>query len=171
MIRPARVRDLPRIAEIHAQAWHSAYADIIPHNVLAQITPQARLPVWQSWFAEASFTVAVYDEDGEVLGFTLICPARDVASPPPGYGELSHLYLDPQIIGRGIGNRLFEAAASQLQAEGYAGMLLWTLEKNTRARKFYEARNMAHDGARQDEPDWLGPDIYEVRYVMQFSRP
>ncbi len=169
MIRPAREEDLPRIAEIHANAWHFAYSDIIPARILGQITPEARLPVWKEWFSEASYDITVYVENRTTIGFTLTCPARNVANPPHNYGELSHLYLDPRVVGQGIGHILFQEATTQLQSKSYEGMLLWTLEKNAIARDFYESHNMRHDGVRQDEPDWLGPGIYEVRYLLHFA--
>ncbi|MEQ9450824.1 MAG: GNAT family N-acetyltransferase [Pseudomonadales bacterium] len=169
MIRPARESDLPRIAEIHAEAWHYAYSNILSSRVLATITPEARLPVWKEWFAEDSYDISVYLDQNKPMGFILICPAREVATPPPNYAELSHLYIDPKHIGHGVGHLLFQEAVSQIQSKGYEGMLLWTLEHNTVAREFYESHNMEHDGTRQDEPEWLGPGIYEVRYLLKFS--
>ena len=50
-------------------------------------------------------------------------------------------------------------------------MFLWTLEKNVRARRFYERQGMTADGARKDEPEWLGEGVYEVRYVLPFESP
>jgi len=47
-------------------------------------------------------------------------------------------------------------------------MFLWTLEDNLNTRAFYERHGMLADGARKDEPDWLGEGVFEVRYVLDF---
>ena len=164
MIRPARLADLERIAEIHASAWHAAYVDLIDPQILDQVKPATRLPHWQQWFADPDNAVSVYQVEEEIIGFSMVCPARAVASPPPGYGELTHLYLDPLHIGTGVGHELFEHAREHLHRGGFSGMLLWTLEGNARARAFYERHGMTLDGARQDEPGWLGEGVFEVRY-------
>ena len=169
MIRPAEEKDLPRIAKIHSDAWHHAYPNIVSPDILATVTPESRLNAWRQWFAVDSYNISVYVEQNQPVGFTLTCPARDIQRPPRNYGELTHLYIDPSRISTGIGHHLFCDAVAQIKSGNYAGMLLWTLEGNTVARRFYESHNMLFDGARQDEPDWLGPGVYEVRYVYPFD--
>ena len=166
--REAEQADLPTIARIHSEAWHEAYRDLIANDVMARITPAARLASWQQWFEESNHQVILLTEHGQTLGFIRLCPAGPVADPPENYGELSHLYLDPNAIAKGHGHQLFVHAKRTLEMSGYAGMLLWTLEGNLRARRFYERHGMQPDGARVDEPDWLGPGVYEVRYVLPF---
>jgi len=67
------------------------------------------------WLAEA---------DGEVVGYIAF-----------NDGWLSHLMVHPDHQGRGHGATLLEPAI----ADGRARQL-WTYEKNTRARRFYEGR-------------------------------
>ena len=81
----------------------------------------------------------------------------------------SQFLLSVNAIATGLGHELFEFALETCRKEGFAGMLLWTLEGNTRARRFYEAHGMVHDGARADEPEWLGPGVFEVRYQCRFE--
>ena len=168
--RNAEQADLPTIARIHSEAWHTAYQDLIAPDVLAGVTPATRLVSWQRWFEDGNHQVILLIEHGQTVGFIRLCPARPVADPPENYGELSHLYLDPDVIAKGHGHQLFNHAKRTLQSGGYTGMLLWTLEGNMRARRFYERHGMQADGAREDEPDWLGPGVYEVRYVLPFLR-
>ncbi len=169
MIRPASRDDIPRIAEIHADAWHAAYRNLVSGSVLAGVTPESRLAAWSEWIEDENNRIAVLVEGGSILGFTMVCPARDIDDPPPGYAELTHLYLDPDQIGRGRGHTLFEEATAFSKKGSFAGMLLWTLEGNANARAFYESHGMATDGARHDEPEWLGEGVYEVRYRVAFD--
>jgi len=168
-IRPAGAADLPAIARIHSDAWHWAYRGLVPDALLAQVTPASRLNVWQRWFDSGSHDLALLVEGRDVLGFIRTGPPQPVADPPPGYGELSHLYLEPAGIGTGLGHVLFEQARRHLADRGYGGMLLWTLAGNRRARRFYESHGMSGDGARKEEPDWHGPGVFEVRYRLPFD--
>src|SRR2546430_13926251 len=69
--------------------------------------------------------VYVAEVDGGVAGFIAI--AGD---------HVDHLYVAPPYQGRGIGSLLL-AKAKELRP---GGLQLWTFERNTRARQFYEAR-------------------------------
>jgi len=168
MIRAAREEDLARIAEIHSDACHATYSEMISREVLSCITPESRLPVWKEWFADSVLNISVLVSESELIGFTMTCPARAVAAPPPDFAELTHLYLDPIHKGKGHGHTLFVHAVDQFKKTGFQGMLLWTLEGNSPARHFYESHNMIHDGARQDEPEWMGEGVYELRYILPF---
>ncbi len=168
-IRHATEADLPEIARIHAQTSRSAYAHILSASVLAGITPAARLASWEQWWAAGSHQVDVLACQDQLLGFVRTSPPQDVAQPPTNFGELSHLYIDAGFIGQGIGQHLFDHAQQILRAQGYQGMLLWTLEANHQARKFYARNDMHCDGARAEDPDWLGPGIFEIRYLLSWA--
>lgn len=168
MFREALKTDLPQIAKIHSDAWHAAYEDLIDPRILIRVTPESRLSSWKEWFQAGNHNVMLLIEADEILGFIRTCPTRPVARPPAGYGEMTHLYLDPNIIAKGYGHQLFEQAKQMLANAGYLGMILWTIEGNVRARNFYENHGMKTDGARVDEPAWLGEGVYEIRYVLPF---
>lgn len=168
-IRAATEADIASIARVHVAAWHAAYANLVSAEVLANVTLESRLAAWNEWFQTEAQRISVLENDGRTLGFTRICPARDRANPPRNYGELTHLYLDPSVISTGAGAQMFAHAKSALQEDGYVGMLLWTIEGNTRARSFYESHAMEFDGTRDDQPEWLGEGVYEVRYLLAFT--
>ncbi|NUK37491.1 GNAT family N-acetyltransferase, partial [Streptomyces lunaelactis] len=53
-------------------------------------------------------------------------------------------------------------------ADGFAGMLLWVLKENDRARRFYEKAGFAPDGAEEPfEVD--GVAVPEVRYARALT--
>jgi|SRR6185312_6481770 len=74
---------------------------------------------------------------------------------------LSHIYVRPEALGRGIGHALFEHAKSVRPA----GFEFWVFQQNERARRFYEAHGAEPveftDGAGNEERT---PD---VRYAWR----
>lgn len=154
---------------MHVLAWHEAYSDLIHPMVLSAVTFESRFAAWQQWYENTDQELHVLQCGDDVQGFIRTCPARDHENPPPDFAELTHLYLHPSQLSKGAGHRLFEFAVSHCKGGNYSGMLLWTIEGNARARRFYEAHGMRFDGARVDEPDWLGEGVYEVRYVLPFG--
>ncbi len=167
-IRAANEDDIAAIAEIHVLAWHAAYSALVSPEILAGVTTESRTTIWNEWFKAKDQFVFVSETSERIRGFIRIASPQDRMSPPPGYGELTHLYLNPNDTSTGLGHELFEFARATIKAQGRDGMLLWTLEGNERARKFYESHDMIHDGARDDQPEWLGEGIYEVRYVYTY---
>ncbi|MEH6578729.1 MAG: GNAT family N-acetyltransferase [Amphritea sp.] len=168
MIRVAESQDISEIARIHAQGWHNSYNTLLPKHILEKTDHQSMLKKWQNWFISNSQEIHIIVENNDIVGFVHTCMPRQIQYPPQGFGELHHLYLTESCIGREIGHKLFEHAICQLKSNGYNGMLLWTLEGNSQAKAFYESHGMSLDGARRDDPDWLGPDIFEVRYCLPF---
>lgn len=78
-------------------------------------------------------------------------------------GELYALYVQPSLIGPGIGRTLLEAVHPHAHADGFSLMLLWVLTDNTRARHFYERAGYIADGAVQAD-NYDGVSVSEVRY-------
>jgi ribosomal protein S18 acetylase RimI-like enzyme len=70
--------------------------------------------------------------------------------------HVDHLYIAPSFQSRGIGHKLL-AMAMKLRP---GGLTLWTFQRNTRARRFYEARGFVasefNDGSRNEERE---PDV------------
>jgi len=82
---------------------------------------------------------------------------------------ITHLYLHPDSIGRGIGTRLLKLALRELPPP----IRLYTFQENQRARAFYERRGFEAvkftDGSGNEEkcPDVL----YEWRPVDAAASP
>jgi GNAT superfamily N-acetyltransferase len=52
--------------------------------------------------------------------------------------ELFALYLDPTVIGKGVGRSLFEACIGHAKARGFRTMTTTVLTRHDVARRFYE---------------------------------
>ncbi|HEY2802789.1 MAG TPA: GNAT family N-acetyltransferase, partial [Actinomycetota bacterium] len=65
----------------------------------------------------------------------------------------------------GVGRALMSAAIEFAQNSGYRELTLWVLERNDRARRFYEAAGLRPDGATKQEMHPVVPVLLEeVRY-------
>jgi GNAT superfamily N-acetyltransferase len=81
----------------------------------------------------------VLELDGELSGVYQI-----VGRPPEG--ELSDLWLDPNVIGRGFGGRLFRHALRTAALDGFESLLI---ESDPNATRFYLAMGATHVGHRR----------------------
>lgn len=84
-------------------------------------------------------------------------PARaNWLAQPDGAGELTNLYLDPDVIGTAVGRLLYEHAIADLRNRGCDPPVVWASCENQRARCFYEGRGLVID-----VPDhaWILADI------------
>ncbi|MCW2974357.1 MAG: putative N-acetyltransferase, partial [Thermoleophilia bacterium] len=73
------------------------------------------------------------------------------------------IYLDPAVVGQGVGAALWQGALTQLVATGHERVTVWVLDSNERGRAFYERMGLAHDGAEKADVV-RGFPIREVRY-------
>ena len=78
------------------------------------------------------------------------------------YWYLAFVYVDARAQGEGVGTELLRQALAA--AQGSPSVLLWVLEENHKARRFYEHFGFSLDGAVHSDPAFLGNDAREVRY-------
>jgi len=147
MIRKAEASDVPRIAEIRVFGWRSAYRGIISDEILYKDTlVTTDIQKWAARFDDndKGFENYVYD-DGILKAFLCIgpCPEED----KPGAFELGAIYVDPGFKSQGIGTALANFCEKKAAEGGFREVCLWTFEKNTPTRAFYESLGYKPDGA------------------------
>ncbi|MBW0016995.1 MAG: GNAT family N-acetyltransferase [Mycobacterium sp.] len=160
-VRPAVPNDAYAVARVHVQSWQTAYRGLIAQDYLDALAPDdfarrytfGRVGLWPSTL------VAV--DDPEICGFATIGLCRDIEL--PNFGELMALYVAPAHVGTGIGRRLISAARERLRGRGVAVAVLWVLDGNVRARRFYERDGWSFDGTRKTAVFGNVP-AEEVRY-------
>jgi ribosomal protein S18 acetylase RimI-like enzyme len=164
-IRPAAAADARGIAVVHVRTWQAAYAHALPAELLRSLSVDRREQGWREMI-EGGESVLVEVVDERIVGFVAFGPARD----EQGVGEVYAIYVQPEVWGTGAGRRLMLAALSQLRERGFDEAVLWVLEDNPRARRFYEAGGWIHDGGHKVEP--IGElEAHEVRYRFDLSQP
>jgi GNAT superfamily N-acetyltransferase len=165
-VREARRGDELAVAEVHIRSWQEAYRELMPAEFLAALDPRERAARYTfEGGAEAPTTVVAVEVGGEesVLGFVTYGGSRDADA--RGLGEVYALYVDPGRHRGGLGRTLMEAAREALRERGFEEAILWVLDGNDRAGRFYEREGWTRDGARREE------NVYDIASnVSRFRR-
>jgi GNAT superfamily N-acetyltransferase len=150
VVRPARTDDVATVGAIHVRSWQAAYADAMPTEWLAGLDPADRAAMWARALEPGARTrLLVAEQDGRVVGFAAVAPAHDDEVQDDA-GDLLAIYLEPEVIGTGVGRELIAGARAALVEQGFDSAMLWVLESNDRARRFYERDGWTFDGGRSD---------------------
>jgi GNAT superfamily N-acetyltransferase len=169
-IRPATREDARAIAEVHVASWRAAYRGLLPDAYLDRLSVDEREAQRREHLDDPSeaWGTLVAEEDGRVVGFATFGPSRDEDA-PPGTGEVPAIYLDPAVVGTGVGRDLFAETTTGLRHAGYGRATLWVLEANDRARRFYEKAGWTWDGSTSSHYfDCANEPM--VRYAVDLSR-
>jgi ribosomal protein S18 acetylase RimI-like enzyme len=164
-IRRAQVNDAPTLARVHVDSWHVAYRGLIPDSFLQGFTYQRREEAFrQSLTANSEETYLIEDDDhaGKAVGILTIGASRDADLDPSRTGEIWGIYIIPDYWRRGVGARLVQEAGRMLRSRGYRDVVLWVLEGNANARRFYEAMGFRPDEAFKILE--LGKPLKAIRY-------
>jgi GNAT superfamily N-acetyltransferase len=146
-IRAAMPDDARRIAEVHVTAWRDAYRGMLPDGYLDRLSIDDRETRWLGAIADPApgSGVLVAEAREAIVGFASFDRSRDDDA-EEATGEVPAIYVDPAVVGTGVGRRLFTAATDALRRAGYRRATLWVLEANARARSFYERAGWKWDG-------------------------
>ena len=71
---------------------------------------------------------------------------------PEDLGEIGAFYFLPEAWGTGLAQKALHFCCSYFEKNGCQGVLLWVLEDNRRARRFYEKSGFCFDGTRRQFP-------------------
>ena len=159
-MRRARPEDAAAVAEVHVRSWQVAYEHIFGAERLAELGVERRRAGWERILAAPDEQVLVAEHDGAVVAFASVGPSHGGG----GDGELYAIYALPEVWRSGVGPALMRAALGALRAEGFREAVLWVLEDNPRARRFYEREGWVLDGGGLRESEHLGVPTAEVRY-------
>lgn len=163
IIRCATSADARMISEVICESWKSAYRDIIPPAELnARTDADAREQFFSRLLtADTDGFLIAFDND-KPCGICSIRKSSDIGF--DGWGEVVAIYTLEAYWGHGVGRVLMDMAIAKLAELGFNRVMLWTFEKNMRARCFYESYGFTFDGARKDSGIC---GIPEIRYKME----
>ena len=158
MVRDAVVADVDDLARIQLTTWRTAYAGLIPDDVLAGLSEAEHRERWASRLPVASRAFCLV-AGSPVVGF--------VSGGHLGDGpEIYALYVAPAAWRRGAGRSLLAAGVARLRDAGATTAGLWVLRDNARARSFYEAQGWAPTGESRLE-EMHGVALPVVRYATR----
>lgn len=160
VVRAGVAADADAIASVGIRSWEVTYRGIVPDAALGEWI-NGNHQAWRDAFAtrppDSPVRVWVAERTGRVIGYATTTPAKDNWLPPPdGAGEITNLYLDPDVIGSGVGRLLYEHSVADLAARGFEPLVVWAFRDNARAVAFYERMGLAIDVA---EHAWVLADV------------
>jgi GNAT superfamily N-acetyltransferase len=162
-IRQAVLADADGIARAHTASWRTSYRGILPDAVLAQIEIEQRAASWRHVLADRSrLALVAYDvTHHDIVG---LCDAgrsrRD-----PAMGEVYRMYLEHHARRHGLGREMFDRVADWLRAQSFRSLVIWVLDNNHHARRFYEA--MGGRAERRVASSVSGFPVIELAYVWE----
>lgn len=171
-MRTADTADAEALANVHVSSWRAAYHGLIPQEYLDGLDVAAREQRWRSLLRDQEpneVTVVLDDPTAGVVGFASVGPSRDPDAPSSDVGEVYGLYLVPSHWDKGGGRLLMDEAVRRLTNAGFRTAILWVLDTNQRARRFYEAVGWRPDGAQKVD-DSRGFPLSELRYHRDLPR-
>ena len=134
-IRQAKAEDATSVAQVHAMSWNHAYRGLIPHKSLRTMINRRDI-TWWSRIIQRSAAILVIDVGGKIVGYATL--GRNRTEKLKASGEIYELYVLPEYQGIGLGTKLFNAARSMLKNHGLTSFVVWALEDNSNALRFYE---------------------------------
>ncbi len=163
-VRQATAADADAIGRIQVESWRAAYSGLLPEETIAAFDVETRRQMWREGLSRtprpgsATFVALV---EAEIVGFATVGASLS----EDGTGELWAIYVHPTTWSRGTGRALIEASEQSLRDSGFTQALLWVLEGNERAERFYRAAGWTRDGEKEDV--FQGATVTELRYRKQ----
>ncbi len=165
IIRKATEFDAEAIALVHIRSWQKAYENYIPESILDGLSIPQRTQQWYE-LLKSGVTILVLEINNQIIGFASVCAFRDGFA-DNSQGEISAIYLHPDYWRKGLGAKLCAAALNELSKLGYKEVLLWVLEDNSQARRFYENLGFELEGKTKLEEFYDdGALLNEVLYKI-----
>lgn len=136
VIRDITENDIPSVTDIKINGWKAAYKGLIDDSVLKFMDRDEMIEQRKKDYKDNRFIVAQLNN--EVAGFCVFTDSNMYTPDIRGIdSELLALYVKPELKYRGIGTKLFAAAADELREKNKHKMILWCLKDNEPSRKFY----------------------------------
>lgn len=140
IIREATLKDAAGIAKVHIDSWRTTYKGIVNDDHLNNLSYTKKEKAWINIITEAEKSIKyIYvaeDEENGIIGFTSCGIERD--GNIQFKGELYAIYVIKEYQNKGVGKLLFNHVVEKLNELNLHSMLIWALEKNIQASRFYE---------------------------------
>lgn len=148
-VRKALIDDVDGIAHIHVSSWGYAYSDLMPKSFIENYTFEKRQKLLSNIIKRDLAVVLVAEGDEGLSGF--LCFGQPKSFKDTDVYDLSSIYIDPDKIGGGIGQLLYDNCESMLRTLNAQKVLLRALDSNERALNFYRKQGFAPTGESYKE--------------------
>jgi len=167
-VRLATPDDADAIERVRTDTWRATYRGHMPDAVLDQLGYDGSRRREHMARMRPEVFALVAEHDGEVVGFCIGGPSREVDPVHPG--EIYAIYVLPEHQGHGHGSALIRAGAGEIVARGWGGMLIWVLRENAPSRSFYERMGGHHLRGADVEREIEGAMVVESGYAWDDVR-
>lgn len=163
-IRRAVPADAPVVAELALRTFMDAFAGgSDPHDLALHTARAYGVPQQSAEIAHPGMVTLLAEAGGRAAAYAQVRrgqPPSCVAD--PGAAEIARFYVDQAWHGRGIAQRLMDAAVAQARKMGARTVWLMVYEHNPRAKAFY-----AKEGFREvGRNGFLFGNSLELDYVL-----
>ncbi|HZB49725.1 MAG TPA: GNAT family N-acetyltransferase [Mycobacteriales bacterium] len=167
-VRAAGPGDVPEIARIQVLTWTTAYRQLLPAAVLADLTEERAVAAWAAAVqAPPPYHVLVAYEQEWTVGFAAAGPSAEEDAGPAD-AAVAALLVEPRWGRRGHGSRLLAAVVDHLRADGVTRLVAWVPDDDRASAGFYESAGWERDGVvRILEAD--GGTVREARWHVSLA--
>jgi GNAT superfamily N-acetyltransferase len=172
-VRLALPAEANEIGEIQVAAWRSAYAGLLPADVLADLNPAQFAAQWRAALlapGEARNRVMVALAGRTLVGFAAITPSDDPDADPQRDALIAELAVQPDATRAGHGSRLLNAVVDTIRAAGYGRLTVRVNSTDDVLRAFYTEAGWAPDGAHR-ELDLYGDESVRIKQIRLHTDP
>ncbi|MDR3206721.1 MAG: GNAT family N-acetyltransferase [Oscillospiraceae bacterium] len=162
-VRATAAADLAEeLGAVHAASWRAAYRGLVPDAFLDTLTAERRTVALRAALPLSRDEFYLFRAEGAAAGAAILGACRS-----GGGGELHALYFLPVWWGTPHTGAAMAFCLARLAALGHGAAILWTLEDNPRARRFYEKHGFALTGER--EIIQLGAPLWMVKMARSLA--
>ena len=135
IIRKAKYDDIETIVDINIKDWKKVYKGIIDDEILDNLDKNKKIEKMRKHYNTENIIIA--EKNKNILGY---CRYNDNAVYKNSNidSEIIAIYVDYDNLGNGVGRKLVEYVMTDLKNKRKNKMIIWCLEKNKNARRFYE---------------------------------
>lgn len=145
---PAGPGDAVDLARVHVEAWRETYAGLLPQAYLDRMSMAAHARRWRLRLMRSQEVTLAAETARGLVGYCSGDWSRERTA--AGEAEITTLYVLRRFQRTGLGRRLLVSTARALAARGADSLVIWVLQGNTPARRFYERMGGVCEGERAE---------------------
>ena len=149
----ATIEHAEYIGKIHSLAWKQAYEGIFPEEYLQNDTAEKRRMEFLDSLIDPSIQYYLIQHEESTIGIVKLNVNDAIC-------EIQSIYLLKEYCNLGIGSDVIKYI---VQTWRYHIIMLWTLEENYKARRFYEKNHFVQTSETRIIP--RGQKYKQVQYV------
>lgn len=139
-IRAARPEDIDSLIDVNIRAWHTTYRGIVDDETLDAMTSDSLKDKWERTVrtadSEDRFCFLAQSQE-DIVGYVVCGKNREAEA--SFEWQLYAIYVLQEYQRKGIGRLLFDVAIKEMKRRAVPSFMLYVLEDNRQACRFYES--------------------------------